>query len=73
MYCHSRINCLRKKQILSRGFTVPYFNTELYKYSLIAISIKLLNSQFLIDDQLFRSILELSILFLYKANFKHWT
>ena len=71
------IKSLRKARITRAFFDDPISNTNLYKFSFISISIKLLNSFIFkhstLEEKIFRSIFEATILVLYNANYKHWT
>jgi hypothetical protein len=71
------INSHKKLRPLRTFFNEPIFNTVLYQFSFLTISIKLLNSfiykNIHIEDKMFRSAFEATILESYKANNKFWT
>jgi hypothetical protein len=71
------IKSLRKTRATRAFFDEPLSNTNLYKFSFISISIKLLNNFIYkyvsLEEKLFKSIFEATIIVLYNANFKHWS
>ena len=71
------INSHKKLRPLRTFFNEPIFNTVLYQFSFLTISIKLLNSfiykNIHIEEKMFRSAFEATILESYKANNKFWT
>ena len=71
------IKSLRKTRVTRALFYEPLSNTNLYKFSFISIYIKLLNNFIYkyvsLEEKLFRSTFEATIIVLYNANFKHWT
>jgi hypothetical protein len=58
-------------------FNEPIFQTNLYKFSFVSITIKLLNnfiySNTTLTETVFRNNFKENILFLYNKNLKYWT
>ena len=71
------INSFKKTRVLRASFEEPIFKTVLYQFSFVSISIRLLNSfifkNIRVEEKIFRSAFEATILSLYKANNKFWT
>ena len=71
------IESLKKNRTTRSYFNQPVFETNLYKFSFMSISIRLLNSFIYSNvnntDIIFRSAFDKVSLTLYHSNTKHWT
>ena len=71
------INSFKKQRVTRNVFKEPISNTNLYKYSFISISVKLLNNFIFqnlgLSDVNFRNTFETSIYIIYKNCSRYWT
>jgi hypothetical protein len=71
------IDSLKKNRTTRSHFNQPLFETNLYKFSVMSIAIRLLNSFIYTNvnntETIFRSAFEKVSLTLYHSNTKHWT
>ena len=71
------IDSLKKNRTTRSHFNQPLFETTLYKFSVMSIAIRLLNSFIYTNvnntETIFRSAFEKVSLTLYHSNTKHWT